>query len=87
MLEGPVPVSGQPVHGILDWEHRYAIMRYHSALHVLEETVYQLYNVAVTSVGTCPDRMRMDFSLDDLRKEQANTSTPGEQIKKEKRIL
>jgi Ser-tRNA(Ala) deacylase AlaX len=73
VLEGPVPALGQPVHGILDWERRYAIMRYHSALHVLVGTVYQLYGASVTGVAIYPDRARMDFSLEDLSKERVAT--------------
>jgi len=45
VLEGPVPPAGRDVHGALDWERRYAIMRHHSALHVLVGTVYHLWIV------------------------------------------
>jgi hypothetical protein len=45
VLEGPVPPVGQDVHGALDWERRYAIMCYHSALHVVVGAVYHLYKV------------------------------------------
>lgn len=70
LVEGPVPRLGQMVHGELDWERRYAIMRYHSALHVLVGTVYHLYNARVTGVAIYPDRARMDFSLADLSQER-----------------
>ncbi len=69
VLEGPVPSVGQDVHGALDWERRYAIMRHHSALHVLAGTVHHLYKASVTGVAIYPDRARMDFSLEDLSKE------------------
>jgi Ser-tRNA(Ala) deacylase AlaX len=70
VLEGPVPPVGQDVHGALDWERRYAIMRYHSALHVLVGAVHHLYQAQVTGVAIYPNRARMDFSLEDLSRER-----------------
>lgn len=70
VLEGPIPPVGQDVHGALDWERRYAIMRYHSALHVLVGAVYHLYTASVTGVAIYPDRARMDFSLEELSRER-----------------
>jgi Ser-tRNA(Ala) deacylase AlaX len=70
VLEGLVPPKGQEVRGALDWERRYAIMRHHSALHVLVGTVYHLYSARVTGVAIYPDRARMDFSLEDLSRER-----------------
>lgn len=69
-LDGDVPATGQQVRGRLDWERRYAIMRYHSALHVLVGTVYHLFGALVTGGAIYPDRARMDFSLEDLSKER-----------------
>src|SRR5205823_1383816 len=34
-LEGPIPSEGTQVHGQLDWARRYALMRAHTALHIL----------------------------------------------------
>ena len=70
ILEGPVPRVGQEVRGALDWERRYAIMRYHSALHVLVGAVYHLYDARVTGGAIYPDRARMDFTLEDLSRER-----------------
>ncbi len=67
---GPVPAAGQEVRGVLDWGRRHAIMRYHSALHVLVGTVYHMYGAKVTGVAIYPDRARMDFTLEDLGKEK-----------------
>jgi Ser-tRNA(Ala) deacylase AlaX len=89
VLEGPVPPLGQSVHGILDWDRRYAIMRYHSALHVLVGTVYQLYDASVTGVAIYPDRARMDFSLEDLSKERVATieAEANRTIQEDRRII
>lgn len=70
ILEGPVPPVGQDLRGALDWERRYAIMRHHSALHVLVGTVYHLYRGLVTGVAIYPDHARMDFTLEDLSRER-----------------
>jgi len=69
-LEGFPPPVGTPIRGELDWEHRYAIMRHHSALHVLVGAVYQLFGARVTGGAIYPDRARMDFALEDLGKER-----------------
>jgi misacylated tRNA(Ala) deacylase len=70
VLDGPPPVAGAAVRGAVDWERRYAIMRHHTALHVLVGAVYRLYGALVTGGAIHPDRARMDFSLDDLSRER-----------------
>jgi len=89
ILEGPVPHEGQIVRGALDWERRYAIMRYHSALHVLVGCVYHLFGALVTGVAIHPDRARMDFSLEDLTKERvvAIEAEANRVIQENRRIL
>ncbi len=67
-LDGPVPSEGQIVRGVLDWDRRFAIMRHHSALHVLVGAVYHLFGALVTGGAIYPERARMDFSLEDLNK-------------------
>jgi misacylated tRNA(Ala) deacylase len=69
-LDGPVPSEGQIVRGVLDWDRRFAIMRHHSALHVLVGAVYHLFGALVTGGAIYPDRARMDFSLEDLNKDR-----------------
>src|SRR5579859_6134635 len=70
VLDGPPPAPGTAVGATLDWDRRYAIMRYHSALHVLVGAVYRLFNAKVTGGAIYPDRARMDFSLEDLNKDR-----------------
>jgi misacylated tRNA(Ala) deacylase len=65
-IEGSSPIQGAAIHGILDWDRRYAFMRYHSALHVLCGLVYHMYGGLVTGGQIYPDRARMDFDLQDL---------------------
>ena len=70
VLDGPPPSAGAAVRATLDWDRRYAIMRHHSALHVLVGAVYRLFNAKVTGGAIYPDRARMDFSLEDLNKDR-----------------
>jgi Ser-tRNA(Ala) deacylase AlaX len=50
----------------VDWPHRYAVMRHHTAVHVLSGVVYHLFAATVTGGQIYPDRARMDFALADL---------------------
>lgn len=70
IVEGPPPLIGTTVRGALDWDRRYAIMRHHSALHVLVGVVYRIFGAMVTGGAIYADRARMDFSLEDLNKER-----------------
>lgn len=70
VLDGPIPPVGTIVREVLDWDRRYAIMRYHSALHVLVGAVYRLFGARVTGVAIYTDRARMDFTLEDLNRER-----------------
>jgi len=69
VLDGAPPDPGTPVRGRIDWARRYAIMRHHSALHVLVGIVYRRFGAKVTGGAIYPDRARMDFSLENLNKE------------------
>src|SRR5215210_5682181 len=65
-----VPPVGATVQGELDWQHRYRLMRTHTALHVLCGTVFREYGALVTGGQMYPDRARMDFELADLSPER-----------------
>jgi Ser-tRNA(Ala) deacylase AlaX len=69
-VEGEPPPAGSAVHGVLDWERRFNVMRHHSALHVLVGVVYRSFNALVTGGAIYPDRARMDFSLEDLNRDR-----------------
>ncbi|HXX39247.1 MAG TPA: alanyl-tRNA editing protein [bacterium] len=70
VLDGGLPSPGTGVTAVLDWDRRYAVMRHHSALHVLVGAVYRLFGALVTGGAIYPDRARMDFSLEDLSRER-----------------
>ena len=65
-LEGESPSLGAPVAGVLDWERRYALMRTHTALHILCAVVYRDFGTWVTGSNMKPNEARMDFELDRL---------------------
>ena len=65
-VEGDAPAVGTRVHGAIDWERRYALMRHHTALHVVSGVIYKLYGALVTGGQMYVDRARMDFALEDL---------------------
>lgn len=64
-----VPAVGTPVHGTLDWEWRYKLMRTHSALHVLCGVVWRDYGAQVTGGKMEPGDARMDFEFERMQKE------------------
>ena len=66
MFEGEPPPAGTPVAGALDWERRYALMRTHTALHILCAVVYRDFGTWVTGSNMKPNQARMDFELDRL---------------------
>ncbi len=62
-LAGPLPAPGTRVHGELDWPRRYALMRTHTALHVLAAIIFRDYGAKVTGSNMKPLEARMDFEL------------------------
>ncbi|WP_448591294.1 alanyl-tRNA editing protein [Thermoflexus hugenholtzii] len=70
-VEGAPPPVGQAVQGEIDWERRYALMRTHTALHILCGVVWRDYGAKVTGGNMEPLRGRMDFEFETLRGELA----------------
>ncbi|HET7037507.1 MAG TPA: alanyl-tRNA editing protein [Thermomicrobiaceae bacterium] len=67
---GEPPAPGTPVHGVVDWERRYQLMRTHTAMHVLCGTIFREYGALVTGGNMGLDKARMDFELEDLSPER-----------------
>ena len=65
-IEGPVPEVGATVTGVLDWERRHALMRTHTALHILCGVIWNEWHTAVTGGNMTPLAARMDFEFDPL---------------------
>ena len=62
----PLPTAGTDVHGALDDERRSALMRTHSALHLLAGVVFREYGCLVTGGNMEPLEGRMDFNLPEV---------------------
>lgn len=71
-LEGEgTPAVGDTVHGDIDWERRYRLMRTHTALHLLCGVIWRDYQAPVTGGNMDTDEGRLDFELRDFSPELA----------------
>jgi misacylated tRNA(Ala) deacylase len=70
ILEGDdLPAVGTAVQGILDWAHRYNLMRTHTAMHILCGVVWRDYGASVTGGNMETLQGRMDFEFERMQKE------------------
>ena len=63
VLDKAIPDTVRKLKGELDWERRYAHMRYHTALHALSGVIWRGFGAKVTGGQMRTDRARMDFSF------------------------
>jgi misacylated tRNA(Ala) deacylase len=68
-IDGPLPGEGERVRGEVDWERRHALMRTHTALHVLCGVIWNEWGTSVTGGNMEPLAARMDFEFDPLPEE------------------
>jgi misacylated tRNA(Ala) deacylase len=69
ILDRQPPTAGTPVAGSLDWERRHALMRTHTAMHILCGVVWRDYGASVTGGNMQPLKGRMDFEFEHMQKE------------------
>lgn len=65
-VEGTVPREGARVHGEIDWDRRYALMRSHTALHILCGVIFRDWGAQVTGGSMDVGTARMDFELEQM---------------------
>jgi misacylated tRNA(Ala) deacylase len=65
-LDGPLPEVGAEVTGVVDWEVRYALMRTHTALHILCGVIWRDFGAHVTGGNMSPLAARMDFEFENM---------------------
>ena len=65
-IDGAAPAVGDEVECRLDWDRRHALMRTHTALHVLCGVIWNEWRVPVTGGNMEPLSARMDFEFDPL---------------------
>jgi misacylated tRNA(Ala) deacylase len=66
---GDLPAEGATIHGKLDWDRRYKLMRTHTAFHILCGVVWRDYGAQVTGGNMEELKGRMDFEFETLRQE------------------
>lgn len=60
-VEKPLPPDATEVHGVLDWQPRYARMRMHTAQHLLSAIVLDAFSASTAGNQIHEDRSRIDF--------------------------
>ncbi len=65
----PLPEPGDAARGVIEWQRRYALMRTHTALHILCGVVFRNYGALVTGGDMDPLKGRMDFEFETMQKE------------------
>ncbi|MGB3683074.1 MAG: alanyl-tRNA editing protein [Rubrobacteraceae bacterium] len=63
VLDSPIPETVENITATLDWDRRFAHMRYHTALHVLSAVIWQNLDAKVTGGKMKANGARMDFSF------------------------
>src|SRR5262245_13659231 len=66
-----LPAVGETVHGTIDWDRRYKLMRTHTALHLLCGVIWRDHQAQVTGGNMDTDEGRLDFELRDFSNELA----------------
>jgi misacylated tRNA(Ala) deacylase len=61
---------GEAARGSIDWPFRYALMRHHGLLHVVNTVARQRYGGVITGVQIGTERSRIDFKLAGFSREQ-----------------
>lgn len=68
-LDRAAPAIGSIIHGIIDWDRRYKLMRTHTAMHILCGVIFRDYGASVTGGNMEPLKGRMDFEFETMRQE------------------
>ena len=70
LIEGDyLPDLGSQIHGQINWDHRYKLMRTHSAMHILCGVIFRDYGASVTGGNMEPLKGRMDFEFETMQRE------------------
>jgi Ser-tRNA(Ala) deacylase AlaX len=61
----------------LDWDRRYPMMKYHTALHLLSHVAHERYGAGITGNDITTERARIDLALDELTPEMVESIAQG----------
>lgn len=64
-VDGSPPTRGTTVRGTIDWDRRYAHMRYHTAQHLLSAVCLEEFDAPTVGNQLYTDRARLDCERDD----------------------
>ena len=79
---------GTAVVGEIDWGRRYAHMRYHTLLHIVDGVVEKYYGGKVTGGQIYQDRARMDFDIPMMDRQKADEiAAKAQEVIDEKRTV
>ena len=65
--------EGDKVKGMIDWDKRYNLMKYHTASHILSAIIHSETGAQITGNQVGKDKTRIDFSLENLDGELIKT--------------
>jgi len=65
-IDRPGLAIGDKVHGNIDWERRYRLMRYHTAAHILCAIAEKEANCLISGNELYTDKARFDFTLENF---------------------
>ncbi|MEM3364728.1 MAG: alanyl-tRNA editing protein AlaXM [Candidatus Micrarchaeia archaeon] len=69
-VNAPGFLPGDLVRCVLDWQRRYALMRMHTAAHILASIFYKEGGAQITGNQLDVDKSRFDFSMDGFDREK-----------------
>lgn len=69
-VDKPGLKPGDKVHGTIDWERRYKLMRTHTAAHIVSAIFHKEAGALITGGQLGLDKSRIDFSLEDFDREK-----------------
>jgi misacylated tRNA(Ala) deacylase len=69
MLDAVPFDEGESIHGEIEWERRYKLMRTHTAMHILCGVIWRDYGASVTGGNMEPLHGRMDFEFETMHRE------------------
>ncbi len=58
--------QGDTVHGVLDWDRRYTLMRMHTAAHVISAVFHDDLGVKITGNKKGVEKSRIDFGMEEF---------------------
>ena len=66
---------GEVVHGSIDWERSYKVMKMHTTAHILCAIVNRETGALITGNQINPDESRIDFNLEQFDREKLSDYT------------